>query len=77
VVGRSKPRYHLFGAAVDIVQELEQEGDVGGVVVSDSAARAIGLSKIGIVDDKKLFSVWGSINQEMIKDAVITLEDHR
>lgn len=77
MVGSSKPRYHLFGAAADIVQELEQEGDVSGVVVSRSAALAMGLAKVGIVDSEKLLTVWGSINEDMVKDACVTMDDYR
>ena len=77
MVGSSKPRYHLFGAAVDIVQELEQEGDVSGVVVSRSAALAMGLAKVGMVDNEKLLTVWRSINEDMVKDACVTMDDYR
>jgi len=37
VVGTKMPRYHLFGAAVDIAQCLEQAGSVEGVLLSRAA----------------------------------------
>lgn len=77
MVGSSRPRYHLFGAAVDIVQELEQEGTVNGIVVSNSAARAMGLTRIGTIDDEELLSAWGLINEDLVKNAVLTLADYR
>jgi hypothetical protein len=77
VVGNKRVRYHLFGTAVDVVQVLEQEGSVEGIVVSSAAARAIGLCKIGIVDNQKLIGVWNKVDDRIFEGHALTLADYR
>ena len=77
VVGSSRPRYHLFGSAIEIVQMLEQEGCVNGVVLSNSAAKAMGLGRNGICDCPHLLSVLKTVDGSFLSGSCLVMENYR
>lgn len=50
IVGEKMPRYHLFGCSIDVAQQLEQGGSVDGVLLSNAAAKMLGMTRPGPVD---------------------------
>jgi class 3 adenylate cyclase len=77
VVGSSRPRYHLFGSAIEIVQVLEEEGSVDGVVLSRTAARVMGLNKNGVCDDEHLLSVLKNVDSRFLSGCCLVMENYR
>ena len=77
VVGSSRPRYHLFGSAIEIVQVLEEEGCVNGVVLSCTAARVMGLAKNGICDDAHVLSVLKNVDSSFLSGSCLVMENYR
>jgi class 3 adenylate cyclase len=77
VVGSSRPRYHLFGSAIEIVQVLEEEGCTNGVVLSNSAAKAMGLAKGGICDDVQFLSVLKNVESSLLNGSCLVMENYR
>jgi len=57
VVGTRAPRYHLFGPAIDVVQQLEQAGTTDGIVLSWAALRnCLGVEPYDIDEAADLWS---------------------